>query len=121
MEKQDKMTIEIDHEDMVNMVCGLDVEYDDIPTLEKMRLGYRAGTWEWDKYALEELSMEELYDIYKKIKNKKEILLPIEEAQDDPYSKWIKEVLKSERELFRRFTKKAYEMALEHQKNNNTK
>lgn len=85
MEKQDKMIIEIDHEDMVNMVCGLDVEYDDIPTLEKMGLGYRnlafRDDWEWDRYAIEELSTEELYDMYKKIKSKQK-LQPHKETQN---------------------------------------
>jgi hypothetical protein len=120
MTNKNKITIELDHEDMVNMLCGISVGYDYYSVLSRMKLGdYRGGfcdRWDWNRDAIKRLHIKKIYDIYTKIKNKQEILLPIEEAQDNPYSECIEKFLEQERELFKRLAEKQYEMFLEQKK-----
>lgn len=66
------MIVEVDKKDLVHMVLGCEPDYEVINELINRKLGSYCGgfndRWDWNKYALEELSEQELFDLYEKVK-----------------------------------------------------
>jgi len=57
------ITIALDHQDLVNLVCGRPVPYGENPYTKFIGNQWNED-WEWDRSKLEKLSEGELYSIY---------------------------------------------------------
>lgn len=69
------MLIEVTIEDLASMICGTNPDHEIIKELENKCLGYYHGGfndyWSWNRYALLKKSEEELYELYKFVKQNK--------------------------------------------------
>jgi len=66
------MTLELNKDELVTLVKGLEPSYILMNKYSKMGLGDYIGgfvdRWTWDKYGLQELTEEELYNIFQECK-----------------------------------------------------
>lgn len=67
------MTVELNKEDLITLVKGLDAPNELMKKYKKLGIGSYTGgfvdEWRWDKYGLKELSEEELYNIFQECRS----------------------------------------------------
>ena len=72
------MIVNLDKTDLINLIKGIEPPYSMLNQLTKKNLGKMWGghneTWEWNKYALEELTEIELFTFYQLIRKEKDKL-----------------------------------------------
>jgi len=62
------MKIELDQEDLVNLLCGIDIHLSlvDHPKIKLLgSYNNTTGEWDWDRFELEDCDEDELYELYK--------------------------------------------------------
>ena len=65
------MNVDLELEDLINLVTGVNPPVDDINKLEREGLGNfngSYGTWSWNKHSLKGLTEVRLYELYLKIR-----------------------------------------------------
>jgi len=67
------MTVELTHQDLINLVKGRSPGYEKMDEIIKRGLGTYIGgfadEWRWDNFALNKLTDEELYELYKSLRH----------------------------------------------------
>ena len=79
MDEKRSITVELAHDDVINLVAGVSPSYEQSNFLVRKRMGNFTGTqwgitgWKWNREKLEKLSTEYLWNIYQCIRDNKEL------------------------------------------------
>ncbi len=68
------MMVVLEHEDLVNLVCGTHPNYDLFSELNMYGDYSETRGWVWKKYSLKSVSDDELWEMYYKIKKSWEVM-----------------------------------------------
>jgi len=79
MDEKRNITVELAHDDVINLLAGVNPSYEQSNFLVRKRMGNFTGTqwgitgWKWNREKLEKLSTEYLWNIYQCIRDNKEL------------------------------------------------
>lgn len=77
MDEKGNITVELTHDDVANLVAGVNPSFDFAQFFINKGMGDFTGTqwgitgWQWNREKLGKLSTEDLWNIYQSIKNNK--------------------------------------------------